>query len=195
MQRREAPLRPPKARGAPGGGTGPCALRANTGSRQGPGAAGRRHGLRPGELFGLQLRHADLLHATVTVEQQIQQTAKHGVYVGPPKTARSHHTVPLPKMAVAALKTHLRDFPVDGAEGAGSSRRPRADPSSTPTSWTTPGGHRAPRPVSRRARAPGRRRQGLRRPPRRATRQPPKRRSHSPALTMRQHGCGPGADR
>lgn len=57
---------------------------------------GAATGLRPGELFGLQLRHVDLLHATVSVEQQIQQTAKHGVYVGPPKTARSHRTVPLP---------------------------------------------------------------------------------------------------
>jgi integrase len=78
---------------------------------------GAATGLRPGELFGLQLRHADLLHATVAVEQQIQQTAKHGVYVCPPKTARSHRTVPLPRIAVTALKAHLRDFPVDGAEG------------------------------------------------------------------------------
>ncbi|MFF5333068.1 tyrosine-type recombinase/integrase [Streptomyces sp. NPDC013181] len=74
-------------------------------------------GLRPGELFGLQIRHVDLLHATVSVEQQIQQTAKHGVYVCPPKTARSHRTVPLPRMAVDAMKAHLRDFPADGPEG------------------------------------------------------------------------------
>lgn len=78
---------------------------------------GAATGLRPGELFGLQLRHTDLLHATVSVEQQIQQTAGHGVYVGPPKTTRSHRTVPLPKMAVDALKAHLHDFPVAGAEG------------------------------------------------------------------------------
>ncbi|MGY4980383.1 hypothetical protein ACWCYL_25075 [Streptomyces sp. 900105755] len=57
---------------------------------------GAATGLRPGELFGLQLRHVNLLHATISVEQQIQQTAKHGVYVCPPKTARSHRTVPLP---------------------------------------------------------------------------------------------------
>ncbi|MGV9871971.1 tyrosine-type recombinase/integrase [Streptomyces cellulosae] len=77
---------------------------------------GATTGLRPGELFGLQLRHVDLLHATVSVEQQIQQTAKHGVYVCPPKTARSHRTVPLPRMAVDAMKAHLRDFPADGPE-------------------------------------------------------------------------------
>ncbi|MFE4971850.1 tyrosine-type recombinase/integrase [Kitasatospora sp. NPDC056651] len=78
---------------------------------------GAATGLRPGELFGLQLRHVDLLHATVTVEQQIQQTAKHGVYVGPPKTTRSYRTVPLPKMAVQAVTAHLRDFPVADPEG------------------------------------------------------------------------------
>ncbi|CAM5229557.1 tyrosine-type recombinase/integrase [Streptomyces tanashiensis] len=73
-------------------------------------------GLRPGELFGLQVRHLDLLHATVSVEQQIQQTAKHGVYIGPPKTARSHRTVPLPRVAVDAMKAHLQDFPADEPE-------------------------------------------------------------------------------
>jgi integrase len=77
---------------------------------------GAATGLHPGELFGLQFRHIDLLHATVTVEQQIQQTTKHGVYVGPPKTARSYRTVPLPKMAVQVLKEHLRDFPVAGPQ-------------------------------------------------------------------------------
>ncbi|MET9603170.1 site-specific integrase [Streptomyces sp. NPDC006459] len=77
---------------------------------------GASTGLRPGELFGLQLQHVDLLHATVSVEQQIQQTAKHGVYVCPPKTARSHRTVPLPRMAVDAMKAHLGDFPADGPE-------------------------------------------------------------------------------
>ncbi|GAA0498964.1 tyrosine-type recombinase/integrase [Streptomyces olivaceiscleroticus] len=77
---------------------------------------GAATGLRPGELFGLQLRHVDLLHATVSVEQQIQQTAKHRVYVGPPKTARSYRTVPLPRVAVDTMNAHLRDFPVDGPE-------------------------------------------------------------------------------
>ncbi|MFE4205882.1 site-specific integrase [Streptomyces goshikiensis] len=78
---------------------------------------GAATGLRPGELVGLQLRHVDLPHATIPVEQQIQQTAKHGVYVCPPKTARSHRTNPLPRTAVDAMKAHLRDFPADGPEG------------------------------------------------------------------------------
>lgn len=77
---------------------------------------GAATGLRPGELFGLQLRHVDLLNATVSVEQQIQQTAKHGVYVGPPKTPRSDRTVPLPRMAIDALKAHLEEFSASGQE-------------------------------------------------------------------------------
>ncbi|WP_256069815.1 MULTISPECIES: tyrosine-type recombinase/integrase [unclassified Streptomyces] len=73
-------------------------------------------GLRPGEVFGLQLRHVNLLQATVSVEQQVQQT-KHGVFIGPPKTERSHRIVPLPKMAVDALTAHLKAFPVAGPDG------------------------------------------------------------------------------
>lgn len=78
---------------------------------------GAATGLRPGELFGLQLRHIDLLHAAVSVEQQVQQTARHGVYVCPPKTARSYRTVPMPRMAVDAVNAHLEEFPVAGQEG------------------------------------------------------------------------------
>ncbi|NYH53580.1 hypothetical protein HNR06_003169 [Nocardiopsis arvandica] len=51
-------------------------------------------------LLGLRLRHVDLLHATVPVEQQIQQTAEHGGYAGPPKAAwtrtRRVHAAPSP---------------------------------------------------------------------------------------------------
>ncbi|MFD8615474.1 tyrosine-type recombinase/integrase, partial [Streptomyces sp. NPDC059631] len=55
-------------------------------------------GLRPGELFGLQVQHVNFLKRTVRVEQQVQQTAKSGVYVCPPKTQRSYRTVPLPQV-------------------------------------------------------------------------------------------------
>lgn len=67
-------------------------------------------GLRPGEVFGLQRRHLDLARATLTVDQQVQQT-KHGVFVGPPKTDRSYRVVPLPRMATDAVKAHLKSFP------------------------------------------------------------------------------------
>lgn len=69
-------------------------------------------GLRPGELFGLQVRDVDFLRRTLRVERQLQQTAGHGVYACPPKTARSHRTVPLPKVVVDALAAHLKSYPV-----------------------------------------------------------------------------------
>ncbi len=86
---------------------------------------GAATGLRPGELFGLQLRHVNLLHATVSAEQQIQQTAKHGVKLGPPTTARSHCTVPLPRVAVDAMKAPTCRTSPPMAPKAGSSRAAR----------------------------------------------------------------------
>ncbi|OIV38775.1 site-specific integrase [Mangrovactinospora gilvigrisea] len=72
---------------------------------------GAATGLRPGELFGLQLRHLDLFGRSVTVDQQILRAPKRGTVIGEPKTARSHRVVPLPEMAVRAMKEHLRAFP------------------------------------------------------------------------------------
>ncbi|MCG3040264.1 site-specific integrase [Streptomyces sp. S1A] len=71
-------------------------------------------GLRPGELFGLQVRHVNFLGRSVKVEQQLQQTTGHGVYVGPPKTERSHRTVPLSKTVLDALERHLERYPAVG---------------------------------------------------------------------------------
>lgn len=68
-------------------------------------------GLRPGELFGVQVRHVNFLKRTLDVEQQVQQTAGHGVRVCELKTASSYRTVPLPQVVIDALAQHLRDFP------------------------------------------------------------------------------------
>ena len=46
-------------------------------------------GLRPGEVFGLQLRHLDLLHATITVDQQVQQTSTACSWGRPKPSART----------------------------------------------------------------------------------------------------------
>lgn len=89
-------------------------------------------GLRPGEVFGLQLRHLNPLQATVTVDQQVQQS-KHGVFVGPPRTDRSYRVVPLPRMATDAMKMHLEAFPVP-TRRTGCSPRPKAAPSPTTSS-------------------------------------------------------------
>lgn len=71
-------------------------------------------GLRPGELFGLQVKHVNFLGRSVKVEQQLQQTTGHGVYVGPPKTRRSYRTVPLSKTVLDALGRHLERYPAAG---------------------------------------------------------------------------------
>lgn len=68
-------------------------------------------GLRPGELFGLQVRHIDFFKRQLRVEQQVQQTKGGGTRVCPPKTKESERVIPLPDVVVHALVAHLRDFP------------------------------------------------------------------------------------
>lgn len=68
-------------------------------------------GLRPGELFGLQVRHVDFFKRQLHVEQQVQQTPKGGTRVCPPKTKESERVVPLPDVVVHALVAHLKTFP------------------------------------------------------------------------------------
>ncbi|MDX3641435.1 tyrosine-type recombinase/integrase [Streptomyces sp. MB09-02B] len=71
---------------------------------------GAGSGLRPGELFGLQVRHVDFLRRTVKVEQQVQR-AYPGVVVCPPKTKRSYRTVPVPQTVIDAVALHLKKHP------------------------------------------------------------------------------------
>jgi integrase len=70
-------------------------------------------GLRPGELFGLQVRHVDFFKRQLHVEQQVQQTPKGGTRVCPPKTKESERVVPLPDVVVHALVAHLKAFPAE----------------------------------------------------------------------------------
>jgi len=72
-------------------------------------------GLRAGELFGLQVRHVDLLRGVVRVEQQVHELAGR-IVVGRPKTPRSRRSVPLAAIVRAALTDHLRDFPPPGPD-------------------------------------------------------------------------------
>lgn len=53
----------------------------------------------------------DFLQRTITVEQQLQQTARSGVCVGPPKTKTSYRTVPVPQVVTKALAAHLTAYP------------------------------------------------------------------------------------
>jgi integrase len=73
-------------------------------------------GLRQGEAFGLTVDRVDFLRRTVTVDRQLVQMPKAQAVFGPPKTAASYRTIPLPQVVVDALAAHLAQFPA-GPDG------------------------------------------------------------------------------
>jgi len=73
-------------------------------------------GLRQGELFGLTVRAVDFLRRTMRVDQQLV-LVRGAPKMGPPKTAASYRTVPLPCVVVDALAAHLARWPADGDLG------------------------------------------------------------------------------
>lgn len=60
-------------------------------------------GLRPGEVFGLQVGDVDFLRRTVRVERQLDDHGR----LCPLKTAASYRTVPLPDVVGVELSRHL----------------------------------------------------------------------------------------
>lgn len=68
-------------------------------------------GLRQGEVFGLTLDRIDFLRRTLTVDRQLVGVQGQTPTFGPPKTASSVRTVPLPRVVIDALAEHLRLFP------------------------------------------------------------------------------------
>lgn len=68
-------------------------------------------GLRPGELFGLQVDRVDFLRRTVRVDRQLVRQRGQGVALGPLKTRASYRTVPLPDVVGEALARHLELWP------------------------------------------------------------------------------------
>jgi integrase len=67
-------------------------------------------GLRVGELLGLERRHVNLLHQTITVEQQEQQLAHGQLVLGPPKSDAGVRTLVLPTFLAKELEDHLERF-------------------------------------------------------------------------------------
>lgn len=63
-------------------------------------------GLRAGELFGLRAGRVDPLRQQIHVAEIVTHVRGH-LYVGPPKTRAGHRTVPIPKVAAAALSDQL----------------------------------------------------------------------------------------
>ena len=73
-------------------------------------------GLRIGELCALQMKDIDLTAKTLTVGKTIQRIydAKSGktrLHIGPPKTATSERTIPLPSMLAIPLGKFITDNP------------------------------------------------------------------------------------
>jgi integrase len=68
-------------------------------------------GLRQGEIFGLTIDRVDFLRRTLTVDRQLVGVRGHAPTFGPPKTAASMRTVPLPDIVLEALAEHVRHFP------------------------------------------------------------------------------------
>ncbi len=67
-------------------------------------------GLRLGELLGLRCRHVNLLHGTLTVEQQEIQLNDATLVVVPPKTAAGFRVIALPAFLLPELEAHLSRF-------------------------------------------------------------------------------------
>ncbi|GAC1325993.1 MAG: hypothetical protein NVSMB13_10070 [Mycobacteriales bacterium] len=68
-------------------------------------------GLRQGELLGLDTERVDFLRRTVTVDRQLIYVSGQAPCFGPPKTPKSHRTVPVPSSALMALAEHLSKHP------------------------------------------------------------------------------------
>jgi integrase len=73
-------------------------------------------GMRQGECFGLTVDRVNFLRRQVTVDRQLVLEPKTGPAFGPPKTAASYRTIPLPAVVLEALAAHLRNFPA-GPDG------------------------------------------------------------------------------
>lgn len=68
-------------------------------------------GLRPGEAAGVTVDRIDFLRRTLVIDRQLLLTRP--PTFGPPKTASSVRTIPLPQVVVDALAAHIAEFPPD----------------------------------------------------------------------------------
>jgi integrase len=75
-------------------------------------------GLRPSEVFGLEVDCVDFLRRTIRVRQQLVSSTEPGNigYLAEPKTPLSNRTVPITAAAVDMLASHLAGFPAREVE-------------------------------------------------------------------------------
>jgi len=71
---------------------------------------GAGSGLRQGEAFGLTVDRVDFLRGSVVVDRQLVLAPGGPPTFGPPKTAASVRTVPIPELVVKGLSAHLAEF-------------------------------------------------------------------------------------
>ena len=68
-------------------------------------------GLRPSEVFGLELEHVDFLRRELHVRQQLKRLAGQPPYLGELKTRTSRRSVELPEVTRLALARHIEQHP------------------------------------------------------------------------------------
>jgi len=66
-------------------------------------------GMRQGECLGLTLDRVDFLRRTARVDRQLVSVVGREPYLGPPKTAASVRTIPLPQVVLDALAVHVAE--------------------------------------------------------------------------------------
>jgi len=85
-------------------------------------------GMRQGECLGLTVDRVDFLRRELRVDRQFVSPQKCFPTFGPPKTAASVRTIPLPQIVVASLAAHLQRYPTNDlvftGEGGQPIRRP-----------------------------------------------------------------------
>lgn len=74
-------------------------------------------GLRFGELVGLQRKHIDLLHGTISVESPIAELPDGRLVKKAPKTKAGRRPVAIPGPLIPMLETHLAAYGEPGPEG------------------------------------------------------------------------------
>ncbi|NPC96616.1 site-specific integrase [Nocardioides sp. zg-DK7169] len=70
-------------------------------------------GMRPAEVRGLTLDRLNMLRREVVVDRQLVSVVKGQPVFGPPKTAASERTIPLPQAVVDAVAAHLAAYPAN----------------------------------------------------------------------------------
>lgn len=66
-------------------------------------------GVRQAEAFGLTVDRVDFLRREVTVDRQLLRASGEAPVFGPPKTKKSHRTIPVPGDLVDALASHITE--------------------------------------------------------------------------------------